>query len=81
MKAATTAYLRFFASPSELTMLALAMRVNTRGNSKLRPKAKISFMTRDRYSLTLASSWIGNVSGVASFSKLRKNSQATGIIT
>ena len=42
------------------------------------PNAKISFMTRSRYSLTFASSWIGSPPAPSVDSKLRKNRQAAG---
>ena len=40
-------------------------RVSATGSWKAMPKAKISFITRTRYSPTRASSWIGSAPGAA----------------
>ena len=78
MKTPTTAYLRFSAMPLEETIPTRARSVMSTGSWKHRPKAKISFMTSERYSLTLASSSIGRVPPPPMVSKLRKNRQAKG---
>ena len=48
--------------------------------SKLKPKAKISFITSDKYSFTLASSCIGNDVVIPVLSNDKKNFIAKGII-
>ena len=58
----------------------LANKLKTTGNWKLIPKAKISYITRDRYSFTLASSWIGKLVRIPVLSKDKKNLIARGII-
>ena len=45
------------------------------------PKAKISFITRSRYSPTLGMSWIGMPPPPVFVSKLRKKLQAAGNTT
>jgi hypothetical protein len=57
------------------------MRTKMTGSSKARPKAKITVIDRDRYSLTRASSWIGKAPAAAGASKLRKNFHAIGNTT
>ena len=47
---------------------------------KLKPKAKINFITKDKYSFTLASSCIGKPVAMPLLSKDRKNLKAKGII-
>ena len=61
MKTPTMAYLRLRAMPSEVASPTRASRVMITGSWKHSPKAKISFMTSERYSATLASSSIGRV--------------------
>ena len=59
-------------------MPTLAHSVSATGSWNAMPNAKISFITSDRYSLTLAWSWICSPSPPPVVSKLRKNVQATG---
>ena len=60
-KIITTTYFLRSDKNLESTKPIRANKLSTTGNWKLKPKAKISFITNERYSLTLASSWIGKV--------------------
>ena len=62
------------------TIPTLANKLKTTGNWKLKPNAKISFITRDKYSLTLASSWIGRLVESPVLSNDKKNLIASGIM-
>ena len=55
MKAKTTAYLNLAFRPAEETSPTRPNKVSKTGNWKQRPKAKINFMDRLRYSLTRVS--------------------------
>ena len=50
------------------------------GSWKQSPKAKISFITSERYSLTLGSNWIGREPSPPGVSKPRKKLQAIGMM-
>ena len=80
MKTMTRAYFRFFLRVAAVTSPTRAIRVRSTGSWKQSPKAKISFITRERYSPTRASSWIGKPPPAPVVSKLRKNCQARGKI-
>ena len=79
-KIITTTYFLLFFKNSESTTPILASKLKTTGNWKLIPKAKISFMTSDKYSFTLASSWIGKLVDKPVLSNDKKNFIAKGII-
>jgi len=76
----TTTYFLLSFRKVELTTPILANKLNTTGNWKLNPKAKISFITNDKYSFTLASNWIGKFVAAPKLSKDKKNFIAKGII-
>ena len=59
-------------------MPTLASSVSATGSWKVIPKAKISFITRSRYSLTLGNSSIGTPPPPPWLWKLAKNFQANG---
>ena len=59
-------------------MPTFASRLSATGSWKVIPKAKISFITRSRYSDTRASSSIGSPPAPCGFWKLRKKPQANG---
>ena len=79
-KIITTTYFLFFLRNSASTIPTLANKLRTTGNWKLIPNAKINYITRERYSLTLASNWMGNPVEAPVLSKERKNLIASGII-
>ena len=74
----TTAYRRLLANVSAITMPMRFNNTNNTGNKKQKPKASVSPMTMDRYSLTFASNWIGMELGPPIDSKPRKNFHAIG---
>ena len=76
----TTTYFRLSFKNWESTTPILASKLNTTGNWKLNPKANINFITKDKYSLTLASNWIGRTVFKPELSKDKKNFIAKGII-
>ena len=80
VKIITTTYFLLFFKNSESTIPILANKLKTTGNWKLMPKAKISFMTNDKYSFTLASNWIGKLVDKPVLSNDKKNFIAKGII-
>ena len=61
-----------------MTIPTLASSVSGTGNWKVMPKAKISFITRSRYSLTRGSNSIGTPPPPVGVWKLAKNRQANG---
>ena len=65
---------------SESTNPTLANKLRTTGSWKLIPNAKISFITNDKYSFTLASNWIGKFVDKPVLSNDKKNFIAKGII-
>ena len=73
------AYLLFEAKPSGVTKPDLTNKSKTTGNSKLKPKANISLITKDRYSDILGSTSIGSAPCPGLISNDRKNCQANGI--
>ena len=79
-KIITTTYfllsLKNFASINPI----LASKLRTTGNWKLIPNAKINFITKERYSLTLASNCIGKFVDIPVLSNDKKNLIARGII-
>ena len=75
----TTTYFLLFFKNSESTIPILANKLKTTGSWKLMPKAKINFITKDRYSLTFASSWIGRLVATPELSNDKKNFIARGI--
>ena len=62
------------------TTPTLANKLKTTGNWKLIPKANINFITSERYSFTLASSWMGKFVESPVLSNDKKNLIANGII-
>ena len=79
-KIITTTYFLLYFKNSESTTPTLANKLKTTGSWKLIPKAKISFITNDKYSFTLASSWIGKFVDKPELSNDKKNFIARGII-
>ena len=75
------AYLRERAMPSALAMPARARRVISTGNWKQSPKAKISRMVSETYSLTLGSNSTGSTVEEPGDSKPMKKLQAKGRMT
>ena len=69
----------FVFKKKESTTPILANKLSTTGNWKLKPKAKINFITKDKYSFTLASSCIGKLVFDPIDSKDKKNFIAKGI--
>ena len=69
---ATMAMRHFSISIADRTILIVASKVNNTGSSKLIPKAKMSLITNDRYSLTFASNWMGSDPSRPVDSKLKK---------
>ena len=65
---------------TEYTTPNLARRLRIIGNWKLKPKANINFITNDKYSLSLASNWIGKFVLKPELSNDKKNFIARGII-
>ena len=61
VKIITITYLLVFFRYFELTTPMRASKFNRMGNWKLIPKANINLIINDRYSLTLASNWIGRL--------------------
>ena len=61
-----------------MTMPTFASSVSATGSWNVMPKAKISFITRSRYSLTRGSSSIGTPPPPVGVWKLAKNCQANG---
>ena len=76
----TTTYFLLFFKNSELTTPTLANKLKMTGSWKLIPNAKISFITNERYSFTLASNWIGKLVDKPVLSNDKKNFIAKGII-
>ena len=76
----TTTYFLLFFKKSESTNPTLANKLKTTGSWKLIPNAKINFITKDRYSFTLASNCIGKLVEIPELSNERKNLIARGII-
>ena len=76
----TITYFLLFFKKSESTTPTLASKLSTTGNWKLIPKAKISFITSERYSLTLAYNCIGKFVDIPVLSNDKKNLIARGII-
>ena len=58
----------------------IANKLKNTGNWKLIPKAKINFITKDKYSLTFASNWIGKFVDKPELSNDKKNLIARGMI-
>ena len=61
-------------------MPILASKLRTTGNWKLIPNAKMSFITKDKYSFTFASSCMGRFVDKPLLSNDKKNLIANGII-
>ena len=68
----TTTYFRLFLKKSESTTPILANKLKTTGSWKLIPKAKINFITNERYSFTFASNCIGKFVEIPVLSKDKK---------
>ena len=79
VKIITITYRLVFFKYSEFTTPILARRLSNIGNWKLIPNAKINLIIKDKYSLTLASNWIGRFVFEPIDSNDKKNLIANGI--
>ena len=78
-KIITTTYFRLSDRNLESIRPTRANKLRTTGNWKLKPNANINFITNDKYSFTLASSWMGKLVLRPVLSKDKKNLIANGI--
>ena len=80
VKIITTTYFLLVFKNCASTTPTLASKLKTTGSWKLIPNANINFITKERYSFTLAYSSIGKLEDKQELSNDKKNLIANGII-